>query len=78
MDNICIIDTAASIRFPALVLIISGECAYSLYAHNSFYYFRMVVTCTTFGFLIVTAFLESSNMLTADYIRGETIIVVNG
>ena len=33
---------------------------------NSSYYFRMVVACITFGLLAVAAFLELSNMPTAD------------
>ena len=44
----------------------------------SMHHFRMVVTYAIFGLLAVVTFLESSNMLTADQIRGETAIVVKG
>ena len=46
------------------------------HAQNSFYHFRMVIKCVTFGLLAVAAILESSNIPTADRIRGETVIVV--
>ena len=48
------------------------------HAKNSLYHFRMVVTHATFGLLAVAAFLVSSNMSTADWIRGKTVIVVKG
>ena len=47
-------------------------------AQNSFYHFRTVVTHVTFGFLAAATFLLSSNMLTTDWIRGVTVIVVKG
>ena len=36
-------------------------CRYIACAHNSFYHFRMVVLCITFGLLAVAAFVESIN-----------------
>ena len=57
-----------------LVLIISSIA----HAQNIFYHIRTVVTCASFGLLAVTVFLESSNMSTADLIRGETVIVMKG
>ena len=51
---------------------------YSTHAQISLYHFRTIVTNATFGLLIVAAFLVSSNMPTADLIRGETIIVARG
>ena len=41
-------------------------------AQNSLYNFRTVVTHATSGLLAVAAFLESSNMPTANRIRDET------
>ena len=38
----------------------------------------MIVTCTAFSLLVAAAFLESSNMPTADWIRDETLIVMMG
>ena len=35
----------------------------------------MVVTCITFGWLAVAAFMESSNIPTAEWIRGKTVVV---
>ena len=60
-----------------LTLIIIGECVPTC-AQNSFYHFRKVVTCATFGLLAVAAYLKSSNMPTADFISGETVIVIKG
>ena len=37
-----------------------------------------VLTHATFGLLVVAAFMESVYVLTADWIRGETVIVVKG
>ena len=48
------------------------------HAQNSFYHFRIVVTCGTFDLLAVAAVLVSSNMSTNDWVRDETIIVVHG
>ena len=58
-------DTATSIGSQLLhsLLVVS---VYILHAQISFYHFRKVVTHATFGLLAVVAFLESSNMLTAD------------
>ena len=58
-------DTAVSIgsQHWYLLLVVS---VYVLHAQNSFYHFTTVVTSTTFGSLSVAAFLESSNMPTAD------------
>ena len=39
---------------------------------------RTIVTCTIFGLLAVAAFLVSSNMPIADWIRDEAVIVVKG
>ena len=50
------------------MLIINGECVHIIItcSQNNFYHFRMIVARMTFGLLPVAAFLESSNMLTAD------------
>ena len=51
---------------------------YVAHAQNSFYYFRMVITYATFSLLTIAVFLESSKMFTANWIRGETVIIVKG
>ena len=63
---ICDSVTAAKYPVPVLVLIINDESVCVGRAQNSFCHFYMVVAHTTFGFLVVAAFLESSNMPTAD------------
>ena len=56
-----------------LLLVVS---VYEAQAQTSFYHFTMVVPCVTFGLLAVSAFLESSNIPTADWVRGEAVIIV--
>ena len=58
-------DTTASIRSQCfcLSLVMSG---YLARAQNSFYHFWTAVTCETLGLLAVAAFLELSEMPTAD------------
>ena len=58
-------DTTASIgsQHWHLILVVS---MYAAHAQNSFCQVRMVVTHGTFGLLVVAAFMESSNMPTAD------------
>ena len=51
---------------------------YVPHVQNSFYHFRTVVTHATFGLQAVAAFVVSRNMLTSDWIRYETVIIVNG
>ena len=66
MDNVCInIDTAGSVESQhwCLLLVVS---VYIAHAQNSFYHFKTVITHAKFGLLEVAAFLESSNVLTAD------------
>ena len=69
--------TAVSIRFQCwcLLLMVNVQIAH---AQNNFNHFRMVVTCAKVGLLVIATFLESSNMPTADSIRGETVIVMKG
>ena len=51
-------------------------CAYIACAQNIFCHFGTIVACITFGLLVTAAFLGSSNMLIADWIRGKTVIVI--
>ena len=58
------IDTATNIGYQRWYLLVVN--VYVARAQSSFYHFRTVVTCATFGLLAVAAFVMSSNMPTAD------------
>ena len=53
-------------QVPALAFIANGECVCSMCSEEFLSFYRIAVTHATFNLLAVAAFLESSNMPTAD------------
>ena len=69
-----VIYTATNIGYRCWLLLLMVN-VHIAHAQTIFYHFRKTVTHATFGLLVVAVFLVSSNIPTADLIRGERVIV---